>query len=55
MSFTIDENAQFPQLKKSVAWTGNNKDDGTIDSNKSHKSATDVTKVSLALTLQTFE
>ena len=55
MSFTIDNNVQFPQMKKQVAWIGNNKDDGTIDSNKLHKSATDVTKVSLALTIATFE
>ena len=55
MSFTIDENAQCLLLKKSVAWNGGNKDDGTIDSIKSHKSATDVTEVSLALTMATFE
>ena len=55
MSFTINDTAYFPQIKKQLAWHGQPKDDGTLDSNKSHRSATDVTKVSLALTLQTFE
>ena len=56
MSFTIDDAAQFPQIKTTkIAWQGPQKDDVTIDSMKSHRSATDVTEVSLALTLQTFE
>ena len=55
MSFTIDKNAHFSQLKRSVAWNWGNKDDGTISSNKSYKSALDVTEVSLALTMATFE
>ena len=56
MSFTIDNTAQFPQINpKQLAWQGQSKDDITIDSNKSHRSTTDVTEVSLAITLQTFE
>ena len=55
MSFTIDDAAQFPQIQtKQLAWK-QPKDDVTIDSMKSHRSTTDVTEVSLALTLQTFE
>ena len=55
MTFTIDKNAHFPQLKKSVAWNGGNKDDGTIDSIKSHKLATDVIEISLGYIMTTFE
>ena len=62
MSFTIDKDTQFPALKeKNVTWGGGHKDDGTIESIKSQKSThtkrstTDVTKVSLALTMATFE
>ena len=37
MSFTIDDTAQFPQIKtKQIAWQGPQKDDVTIDSMKSH-------------------
>ena len=56
MSFTINDTAQFPQIKtKQIAWQGPQKDDVTIDSMKSHRSTTDVTEVSLALSLQIFE
>ena len=46
MSFTIDKTIHFPPLnEKTVAYSGGDKDDGT----------TDVTEVSLALTMATYQ
>ena len=62
MYFTINITAHFPPLnEKTIAWSGGDKDDGTIESIKPQKSTrtarstTDVTEVSLALTMATFE